>query len=168
VRINEIVTMYDYNYWANHRVLQATTRITPKQFTARANLRHRSVRGALVHLLNTEWMWRIRCEEGTSPSPLLNEKDFPTVESLQEHWQEEEQAMRSYLAGLKDEDLMQTLHYTTAHGRPLKDVLWHLLSHVVYHGTQIRGEVANLLTHEWGVPPGGLDFIYFLRQQDTW
>lgn len=163
MRTNEIMTMYDYNYWANHRILQAATKISPKQFTARARMRYRSIRGALVQILNTEWQWRVRCEEGQTPFPLLEAKNFSTAESLQEPWQEEEQTMRSYLAGLTDEDLQQPFHYTTTLGQPREDILWYSLSHVVYHGTQVRGEVAVELT-ECGVPPGGLEFIYFLRQ----
>lgn len=164
MRIDEIMTMYDYNYWANHRILQAAIQITPKQFTARASLRYRSIRGALVHILNTEWQWRVRCQEGISLPSLLEQENFPTADSLQARWQEEEQAMRSYLATLKDEQLHQTHQYTTILGQPREDVLWHLLSQVVYQGTQIRGEVAIELT-DCGVPPGGLEFIYFLRQR---
>ena len=96
----EIATLFDYNYWANGRVLNAASRVTPAQFVAPAGLSHGSVRGALVHVLSAEVVWRLRCQEGISPPAMLLETGFPTLDSLREFWNEEEQAMRAYLAGL--------------------------------------------------------------------
>ena len=36
----QVTMLYDYNYWANARVLKATTKISPDQFTAPARLSH--------------------------------------------------------------------------------------------------------------------------------
>jgi uncharacterized damage-inducible protein DinB len=45
---NDILILYDYNYWANARVLDACARVTPEQFVAPANISHNNLRGALV------------------------------------------------------------------------------------------------------------------------
>jgi uncharacterized damage-inducible protein DinB len=45
------------------------------------------------------------------------------------------------------------------------NVLWHLLVHVLNHGTQHRSEAALLLT-SYGQSPGDLDLILFLRETE--
>jgi uncharacterized damage-inducible protein DinB len=163
VRTSDILTLYEYNYWANARILSAATNVSEAQFTAPASLSHGSLRGTLVHILSAEWVWRKRCQEGASPSTLLPETDFPTLETLRLRWQTEEQAMRSFLARLHDEDLDRLVSYRTTRGTPFENTLWHLLVHVVNHGTQFRSEAAVLLTG-YGQSPGDLDFIVFLRE----
>lgn len=164
MRKDEILTLYEYNYWANNRVLEAAAGLDEDRLFAPAKLSHGSLHGTLVHILAAEWTWRMRCQEGVSPSALLSERELPTLEALTTRWQAEEQAMRSFLENLSDEDLTRTVRYTTTRGVPYENALWHLLIHVVNHGTQFRGEAGVLLT-EYGHSPGDLDFIAFLREQ---
>ena len=159
-----ILTLYNYNYWANARVLNAAAQISESQLTAPTRLSHGSVHGTLAHILATEIVWRLRCHEGISPTRLPDESDFPTLESLRLRWVDEEQAMRAYLNQLTDEAIAQPVHYKTTTGTPQETVLWHILAHVVNHGTQFRGEAAVGLT-ELGQSPGDLDLIAFVREQ---
>jgi uncharacterized damage-inducible protein DinB len=83
----DILTLYDYNYWANERILEATAKVTSDQLIAAANVSHGSLRGALVHILGAEVVWRLRCEEGVSPSAMralvhLPQKDSPADSHL--------------------------------------------------------------------------------------
>lgn len=162
--ITNVLTLFDYNYWANHRVLEAAEKITSEQFTAPAKLSHGSVRGALAHILAAEIVWRLRCQEGISPSVLPGEADFPTLESLRLRWAEEERAIRAYLTGLTDEMLNSPVRYTTTKGVPQATILWQVLAHVVNHGTQFRAE-AGVTLSQFGHSPGDLDFIHFIRMQ---
>jgi uncharacterized damage-inducible protein DinB len=161
---SDILTLFDYNYWANARVLNAAAKLAPDQFTAPAGLSHGSVRGALVHILGAEMVWRMRCAEGVSLSALLVENDFPTVEILRERWRDEEQKMRAYLSLLSDEALSQTVQYKTTKGVPFENVLWNLLVHVVNHGTQFRAEAGVALT-AYGQSPGDLDLLLYFREK---
>jgi uncharacterized damage-inducible protein DinB len=161
---SDILTLYDYNYWATARVLNAAIQLTPEQFTAPAGLSHGSVRGALVHTLGAEMVWRLRCAEGISISALPVETDYPTVDVLRERWRDEEQQMRAYLNSLTDEALNQTVHYKTTKGVPYENVLWNLLMHVVNHGTQFRSEAAVALT-AYGHSPGDLDLLALFREK---
>ena len=165
MRKNDMLLLYEYNYWANARVLNAAARVSKSQFVAPAQVSHGSLRGTLIHILSAEWVWRMRCQERVSPSTLLSEKELPTLEILCSRWQAEEQAMRSFLMGLSDEELAGTVQYTTTRGVPHENVLWHLLLHVVNHGTQFRGE-AGILLAEYGHSPGDLDLIAFLRERE--
>lgn len=160
----EILTLFAYNEWANDRVLAAAAQVTPEELFAPAELSHGSLMGALVHILAAEVVWRQRIAAGDSPSRLLTENDFATLEALGARWQEEREAMRTYLQGLSDEALAAQIRYTTTTGVAHENTLWHLLVHVVNHGTQFRAEAAVALTSYWH-SPGDLDFIAFLRQQ---
>ncbi|MEP7137191.1 MAG: DinB family protein [Chloroflexota bacterium] len=161
---NEIFTFYDYNYWANARVLNAATKVSPDQFIAPANLSHGSLRGALVHTFGAEVVWRMRCQESISPPAMSSETEFPTVEGLHARWHEEEQKMRAYLASLTDDQFQQSVKYQTTKGIPFEGVLWRLLVHLVNHGTQFRAESGIALT-AYRQSPGDLDMIVFFRER---
>lgn len=160
---DDIRMLYDYNYWANARVLKAATRVNLEQLTAPARLSHGSLRGTLVHTLGTEIVWRMRCQEGLSPSALPAESELPTLDLIQARWAQEERLMRGYLASLSDDALNATVQYKTTRGVPFANVVWHLLLHVVNHGTQFRGEAAVALTG-YDHSPGDLDMLVFVRE----
>ncbi len=160
----DVLTLFDYNYWANARVLDACAQVTPEQFVTPARLSHSSLRGTLAHILGTEIVWRMRCQQGLSPAAVPGEREFPSLEALVERWNEEEKAMRAFLESLDAEKLEQPVRYQTTKGVPYENILWTLLVHIVNHGTQFRGEAGVALT-EYGHSPGDLDLIRFLRSQ---
>lgn len=162
----EIGLLFDYNYWANARILGAARALDPARFTAPAELSHGSVRATLVHLLAAETLWRQRCQEGRSPSTMLGEEEVPTLPAIEARWAEEEQRMRTWVASLDDNVLAARVTYKNTKGLPFEDVLWHLLVHVVNHGTQTRSEAAVALTR-FGHSPGGLDLLLYLRQGEA-
>ena len=162
---HDIKALYAYNYWANHRILQACGTLPSEDYTAPVvpNPGHGSLRGILVHMLDTEYGWRMICQEQRL-TPDLTEADLPTFEQLLQRWQIEEKAMQAYLAQLNDDNLHGLIHYTNSQGQPRTRVLWHLLLNVANHGTQHRSEAATILTG-YGASPGDLDFTVFLSEQ---
>lgn len=158
----DIVTLYDYNYWATRRIVTAAAQLTAAEFTAPTALSWGSVRDVLAHMLAAEWIWRVRCQEGSAPDRLLDPAAFPTLGALLARWAEEEAAMRAYVAGLDDEALNRPLTYRNTAGQPFTMPLWQILAHVVNHGTQHRAEVAHVLTGH-GYSPGDVDLIVYLR-----
>ncbi|MDR3576762.1 MAG: DinB family protein [Anaerolineaceae bacterium] len=161
---SEIQTLFDYNYWANHSLLQSASILPEGLFQASYKISHGSLRGALVHVLAAEMVWRLRCQEGVSLFALPGENEFATLAILQQRWSEEEQLMRTFLSSLNDQTLSQSIKYNTTKGEPQQNPLWQLLVHVVNHGTQFRSEAAVAET-DYGSSPGNLDFIYYLRQK---
>ncbi len=163
VKKSDVLTLFEYNYWATRLILKAAAGLSSQQFTAPARLSFGSLRGTLVHTYGTEHLWRLRCQERNSPSSLVTEAEFPDLASLRQAWEQEESAMRAYLATLSDDDLQRSIHYTNTRGVPYETVLWQILAHVVNHGTQFRSEAGVALT-EFGHSPGDVDFIFFIRQ----
>jgi len=163
MRVQDMLTLYEYNYWANDRILAAAASISQEQWSAPSTFPCDSLHGTLLHTLDTEFGWRMRCQYNQS-TPELSAAEWSTLDVLKRRWDEEETAMRAYLAGMNDDDLSSLVRYTTDSGEKRERVLWHCLLHVVNHGTQHRSEAAALLT-EYGSSPGDLDFTMFLNEQ---
>jgi uncharacterized damage-inducible protein DinB len=158
----DIQLLYRYNSWANKRILDAAAKVSNEQFLAPDSYPHGGLRGTLTHALFAEWLWRRRLE-GESPTQRIKPEEFPTFDSLRARWQEEDKALDAFIASLTDEKLNAPFQYKTTRGEDMENILWHVMAHLVNHGTQHRGEAAAMLT-ELGHSPGDIDFIVFLRE----
>jgi uncharacterized damage-inducible protein DinB len=157
-----IRTLYDYNYWANDRILEAAASAPQEAFTS-ASLGYARLHETLVHTLSAEWIWRSRWQ-GVSPQAVLDPSEFPALAALRARWDAERRQMYAFLDTLGDADLSRVVEYTTTGGQQYANTLWHLMVHLVNHGTQHRGELAMLLT-ELGHSPGDIDMITFVRER---
>ncbi len=164
MNIKNILLIYEYYYWANHRILTQTALVSLEQFIAPASFPFGGLRGTLVHILEAEQSWLNRLK-GFGDGPDLIPEDFPAVKHLKERMQAEEKAMRTYLAGLRDEDLENHIRYIV-NDEPRDRILWRCLFHLANHGTQHRSEAAALLT-DYGHSPGNIDFNIFLDETGT-
>ncbi len=158
----DIQLLYKYNSWANARILNAAANVTQEQFLAPASFPHGGLRGTLTHALMAEWIWRNRWE-GVSPTFFIEPEEFPTFDSLRARWLEEEKALNVFVKNLTDERLNAPFQYKTTRGEARENILWHVMAHVVNHGTQHRSEAAAMLT-ELGFSPGDIDLVVFLRE----
>jgi uncharacterized damage-inducible protein DinB len=162
MNINDILLLYEYNYWANKKLLMASTKVPLEQFIKPAAFPFGGLHGTLLHILEAEWSWRTLFQKIEGASELLP-VDYPDLSAIETRWHTEETAMRAYLATLHNADMESHLRYTTDTGIQRDRILWHCLVHVVNHGTQHRSEAAALLT-EQGSSPGDLDFTVFLNE----
>jgi uncharacterized damage-inducible protein DinB len=160
MNLEYFLTLYNYNYWANEKILQTAERVTVEQFLAPTKFSHGSLRDTLAHTLSAEWIWLSRWQ-GVSPTAMLPEDNFSTLQVLRDRWRDEEQKLRAFLGTLGENDLTRIVKYNNTRGKPFERPLWHMLVHVVNHGTQHRAEAAAILT-DLGHSPGDLDFVYFI------
>lgn len=49
MNIHDILTIYDYNYWATRQILATSAQVSPEQFLVPAAHSFGSQRGTLVH-----------------------------------------------------------------------------------------------------------------------
>ena len=163
MKTDDLLTLYDYNYWATEKLLKSAQQISHEQFTAKTAFSFGSVRGTFVHILSAEWVWRMRCQEGVSPEKMIEESNFSDLEPLQLRLAEEKTKMRGYISTLTENDLNRSVAYKNTKGADQENILRHILMHVVNHGTQHRSEIAEMLTR-YGHSPGDIDFIVYLRK----
>jgi uncharacterized damage-inducible protein DinB len=168
MKIDEIKLLFDYNDWADARILAACARVRPEQYAAPASYGRGGLRAIMVHILDNLWQQRITlqgyyqeplADEAAYDATELHEDAFPTRDVLQERWTVERQEMRAYLDTLTEETLNGKIRYVIP-GAIRERVVWHILMEVIIHATQHRSEAAALLTG-YGQSPGDLDFLPF-------
>ena len=173
MKIDEIKLLYDYNDWADARILAACARVSPEQYAAPASYGRGGLRAIMVHILDNIWQQRITlqgyyekplADEAAYDATELHEDAIPTLAMLQERWRIEQQEMRAYLDRLTEETLNGAIRYVIP-GAIRERVVWHILFDLIIHATQHRSEAAALLT-DYGQSPGDFDFTMSLNERD--
>lgn len=159
--LEAIRTLYDYNAWANTRILDTAERLKLQQFITPAN-GGEAIRDILVHTASAHWIWLERWR-GTSPSGMWNPADFPYVATLRARWAEVEEETRRFIAELDEADLGRIISYVNTRGQTWSYPLWQMLLHQANHATQHRSEAALLMTR-FGCSPGDLDFLVYVDE----
>ncbi|MEM7128448.1 MAG: DinB family protein [Chloroflexota bacterium] len=157
MNINSISTLIRFNYWANERILTTCEDISLDQFTRAVtpDPGWGSLRGILVHMLDTEYGWRTSLQ--AMEDIILDESDFPDVAALRARWEMEKAAWFGYVDSLTDESLNRS------YGDENRFIVWQTIMHVAAHSIQHRSEAAFILTG-YGHSPGELDFGIFLSE----
>jgi uncharacterized damage-inducible protein DinB len=160
----DLQTLYEYDSWANRKLLYVVSQLTPEQFTQSVAGAYGSVRNTMVHILSAEWGWLDRCG-GAERGERLKPIDYPTVESLKRLWIRVEEHLREFLSRLKDGDLDRVVEYDFGQG-PKMSTLGELMQHAAIHAVHHRGQVA-LLLRSIGVVPGNFDILFFYAEKRT-
>ena len=92
MEINSIQILFDYNQWANERLLRKAARLSSANLTEPCWLSQGDVMGTLVHMLDAEWYWRNACQTGLAPGERLSKDMFPDMQALIERWKVEDLA----------------------------------------------------------------------------
>jgi uncharacterized damage-inducible protein DinB len=160
--IDVIRVLYDYNAWANNRVLSAAAKLTAEQFLAAAAASYDSIQDTLVHTMSGQWIWLSRWR-GMSPGAMLESAKFPDLASIRYRWREIEDHTKQFITNLDSNQLSEDVVYLNTSGVQWVYPLWQLMIHQVNHATQHRSEVALMLTH-FGHSPGELDLLLYYAQ----
>lgn len=171
---DEIRLLYEFNDWADARILAACARVSPEQYAAPTTVGtgRGGLRATMVHLLDSIWQSRIAlqgfyekplADEAAYDATELHEDAFPTLAALQERWMTERREMWAYIDTLTEEMLNGTIRYVIP-GAVREHVVWHLLLDTINHATQHRSEAAVLLTG-YGQSPGDFEFSMFLNER---
>ena len=161
-----ILSLVDYIYWVNERLLDAAGALPPGAFVDATDVTSRDLRATLVHELDVEWSWRLNVQgkpmEEWGPDEELRPEDYPDVASLREHWRRDEAEMRTWLDSLTDDALQApTRSAFTRDARPL----WQYVLHVVTHAAQQQADAATLLTRA-GRSPGDIGYLEYVSVKE--
>jgi uncharacterized damage-inducible protein DinB len=176
MKSDEIKLLYDYNDWADARILAACARVSPEQYAAPTSFGtgRGGLRATMVHILDNLWQQRITlqgyykeplADEAAYDATELHEDAFPTLAALRERWMTEQREMRAYIDTLTEDTLNGMIRYVIP-GAVREYVVWQILLDVIIHATQHRSEAAALLTG-FGQSPGDFDFSMVLNERGS-
>jgi uncharacterized damage-inducible protein DinB len=165
--IDDIHLLFEYDRWANHRVLQAASDLSTEQFTRDLGGAFSSIRDTLVHIIAGEWVW---LEYWKAPAPdsaflaslrtrresLFSSELFPDLAAVRRKWSEVEKQQLDFVNGLTDAFFNKVLPFRSMHAK-----LAHLMQHVANHSTYHRGQI-SLMMRQLGAKPVATDFHEFL------
>jgi uncharacterized damage-inducible protein DinB len=156
---DEVRTLFGFNAWANHRVLEACAPLTPQQLTQPATSSFANVRDTLHHIMGVEWLYYERWH-GRYPTELLPGERFDDLASFRARWKKIEKALEEYVGGPGLGDLERKVTYTNMQGKPFSYPLRAMLQHMVNHSTYHRGQVATQL-RQIGAKPLSTDLLRY-------
>jgi uncharacterized damage-inducible protein DinB len=158
VNAESVRHFYDYHFTANRKIWDAyITTLSLEEFTRHVDYSIGSVRDQVVHLMSVDaaWFGDLR---GIEIMGSLDSAEVDDRAIIRAQWDRVEQAMRAYLAGLRDDMLFEK---PFAEGEDKDLILWQVLLHVVNHGTDHRAQLLRLL-HDLGVKTGPQDYIFYV------
>ena len=155
--------LFQYNQWADRRLVDACSALTNEQLTRDLGSSFRSVRDTLVHLYGAEWVWNERIE-GRSPTSLVAGAGFPDLASVRVKLEEMDSYFLDYVMRLTPQDLERVIHYKSFAGEEFSNPIWQTLHQLSNHATYHRGQVVTLL-RQLGAKPVTTDLIAFYRER---
>lgn len=157
VPVEMLRELFDYNYWARDRQVEACRVLSIEQFRSPLGSSFPSLRDTLAHMVGAEWVWLERLQR-RSPQRLPATEEFPTLEVVRERWRALEDGFSTYLNSLRDEQLSATITYTNFVGENWTYATGMILLHLINHQTYHRGQVSTLL-RLLGVQPPAVDLL---------
>jgi uncharacterized damage-inducible protein DinB len=161
-RLAELVQLFQYDRWANGRVLDVVHGLSAEEFSRELASSFPSVQATLAHMLAANWIWLERWL-GRSPTAAPADWNTQSLETVVSEWRRIEIEQRVFVETLSDSDLDRVLSFRTLSGIPYQCPLWQALRHVVNHSTYHRGQIATFL-RQLGHRPIGTDLIVFFRE----
>lgn len=146
--------LFEYDHWANQRLLQA--------LQAWATPDPRLVAVA-VHILAAEQIWLSRLQGNGRPVEPAAAWPALTSAGGGELLAQLQRDYAAYLDGLSEAALDARCAYTDNRGRAYDDQIGDVLLHVLVHAAQHRGEVLAGIGTGGGEAPG-TDYIPFARK----
>jgi uncharacterized damage-inducible protein DinB len=167
---DDIQLLYEYDRWANNRVLRAVSALSVEEFTRDLGGSFDSVRGTLVHIVGSEWGWLTCWKEPavssafvtdlwTRQDVLFSPTAFPDFFAVQLKWAEVEREQFEFVSQITDESLGRMLPIGTT-----QISLAHLMQHLANHSTYHRGQVAHMM-RQLAAEPCATDFAMFLMER---
>lgn len=150
-----IRTLVEYDIATWRRVWASIETLTPEQWAQELPYSHGSIRNQMVHITRATlgWSMGLRGEPGGQQFR-LDPNDFPTPAVTRARWEEAMAGLTAIVNSLSEEALGDTLP-------EMMGPTWHILLHLVNHGTDHRAQVLSGL-NQLGAPTLAQDLIFYL------
>ena len=161
--IETIRLLYDYTRWADVRMFDAVSKLSPEQWTKDLGSSLKSARDTVVHIVSAQWIWISRWK-GEAPKGMFTAADYPTPASIREKSEALAKDLAAFVAEQTEESLARPLAYKNLKGEPFSYPLGQLMLHTVNHSTYHRGQVTTLL-RQLGAQPISTDLVVYYGEK---
>jgi uncharacterized damage-inducible protein DinB len=107
----------------------------------------------------------LRCE-GVSPTQHLALDRFADLAEVRTGWADTESRLRALVQDLDDDGTERAIEYRLFNGQAGKARLWHVVQHLVNHGSYHRGQLTTMLRQLGAKPALSMDLVAFYRESD--
>jgi uncharacterized damage-inducible protein DinB len=155
---DDFSSLFDFNRWANGKMLDACRKLTPEQYAAEPVPGWTSVRSTVYHIAVVTDVW-LRLLAGDPDPSFPTEEQVQTPDDAARLLEQAYRTLDAILPTLTPEQLATPRTFT---GRGWTAVLppWLGLRHVVNHTTYHRGQVASKLKR-FGVQQPETDLVFW-------
>ena len=145
-----------YNAWANERLINAITALTPEQHHQEIKSSFPTIYLTVQHLWQSENVWQQRLRGGQIIKP---EDHFnQSMEELGHSFVTETNTWEPFIETLKEERLEEILSYVNMRGTHFSIKIRNILLHVFNHSTYHRGQLVTMLRETGITTIPGTDF----------
>lgn len=181
MKLQDINLLFEYNRWANLKILGTVSELTEEQFTREIKSSYSSIRDTLFHILASQWFWQMvwklsfkatshrdvptfdiqnaiaqSVRLGEMPSP----QNIPNFDKLHNRWAEVDKETQEFITDLTDETLQKEIPLNDE-GKQLRYQLWQTMLQIVTLSSYHRGQVVTMLC-QLGIKPPATDLLIFL------
>jgi uncharacterized damage-inducible protein DinB len=160
----EIQLLFDYDKWADLKLLEAVAVLTEDQYKKDLGSSFGGIHGTLVHIFSADRVWLDRWM-GKTPSPLKAEH-LPTIEVLKKQWDIYHFDVSSFIRSLTEEKVNGLLTYLDFKGNTYAQPLCQQMQHKVNHSSYHRGQIIMML-RQLEMAVVSTDLINYIRQKGT-
>lgn len=138
-----LARVFEYNAWANGRIIDACRDLTDAQFDASGSAAFGSIRTTLLHVIYGQYSMLARLN-GTAQDPRSFSPPWPGIDALMSVAAETSGALTAAAAELRDDASVVLAYQGKSYRYPKSFFLTHALQHGVEHRTQIGTMLAQL------------------------
>ncbi len=162
---NEILTLFDYNFWAFDRVWECISQISNEQFLEEIDYSTGSIRNLVVHIMSGNRNWMSRLQDTEMP-PRLAFEDFDSLSKTKAKWDELKKEFLDHLNFFNQVQLDEKVEWELlSQGLKSTNLRWEILLHLANHGTDHRAQILAILHHHFHVKTVEQDLIYYLAER---
>jgi len=157
--LETIRLLYDYTRWADGKMLDVVSKLSPEQWTRDLGSSLKSARDTVAHIASAQWLWLSRWK-GEAPRAMWPAAEFPSPAAVLDRWAPVRVELATFVAAQTEETLQKVHEYRRLNGEPMSTALGLMMLHVVNHSTYHRGQVTTLM-RQLGAQPVSTDLIVY-------
>ncbi|CAG0931063.1 MAG: hypothetical protein EFKGCFLK_00303 [Rhodocyclaceae bacterium] len=155
----------DYQHWANEVLFECLDRLDPKALAEPQGLHFSTIHQTVDHILVVSQLWRLRLQ-GESPIVDYKRLHHPDWRALKTALRQEMRGLQHWLETKPEAFFESEIAFRSSEGKArrnwVRDVLTHMMGHMVHHRGQVSAAATRL-----GTPAPEMDYIFYKRAVDA-